>query len=176
MAVLALSGSSAKKSINHRLLEWTIAQTGLEVEVVRVLDYDWPIFSVDLEAAEGIPASVHELHARLVAADGFILASPEHNGGPPAMLKNTIDWLSRVDRGVFAMPTLLLATSPGPRGGVTNIQHWANLLPHWGATVVGALSLPRFHDNFADGAVTNDDFAASVRAALAALEGEIEKN
>jgi len=172
MALLALSGSSARASLNHRLIVWAAAQTELQVDVVRILDHQAPMFSVDVEAEIGIPETIQALFDQLAASDGLILATPEHNGGPPAMLKNTVDWLSRIDRKVFARKTLLLSTSPGPRGGITNLTHWANLIPHWGATVVGAHSLPRFNDAFDENGPVDPTFADAVRTSLK----EFEKN
>ncbi|MCP4809167.1 MAG: NAD(P)H-dependent oxidoreductase [Proteobacteria bacterium] len=168
MAILALSGSSALDSINHRFVTWAAAQ--IRADVVRVLDFPAPIFSVDLEREKGVPASMQALYDRLHAADGLILAMPEHNGGPPAMLKNAIDWVSRVDRKVFAMPTVLLSTSPGPRGGLTNTSHWAGLLPHWGATVVGAHAMGSFHQAFGDDGPTEPAFRDEVLASLRTLK------
>lgn len=169
--IVALSGSSARSSINHRFVTWAAAQVP-GVEVVRVLDFPAPIFSVDLEQDQGVPAAMQALHERLAAADGLVLAMPEHNGGPPAMLKNAIDWLSRIDRKVFGKPTLLLSASPGPRGGVTNVEHFARVLPHWGATVVATHSLGGFHTAFGDDGPTNPDVADAVRASMRALAGD----
>jgi len=46
-----------------------------------------------------------------------MIASPEYNSSHPALLKNTIDWLTRIDRRIWVRPTALLSASPGPRGG-----------------------------------------------------------
>ena len=175
MAILALSGSSSSTSLNRRLLEWAASLSGREVELVSVIEFPAPIFSVDLEATDGIPASMQGLYDRLHAADALMLALPEHNGGPPSMFKNALDWVSRIDRKVFAMPTLLLSTSPGPRGGVTNLEHFAKVMPWWGTTVVGHHSLGRFHDAFGDNGPSDATFVEAVTASVRALEAAIEE-
>ena len=57
----------------------------------------------------------------------------------PAFFKNMMDWLSRGGGKIFQeKPVLLMSTSPGPRGGQTNLANMKNLFPHWGATAVFA--------------------------------------
>ncbi|MCO4773427.1 MAG: NAD(P)H-dependent oxidoreductase [Deltaproteobacteria bacterium] len=152
MNLLALSGSSSSRSINHALLlsALTLLPEDVEVTVVSVRDLDAPLFSVDIEKDPGPPASILALHATLNAADAVLIASPEHNGSMPAMLKNTIDWLSRVVpfQPFLTKPLALLGTSPGGRGAATNLNNMARLAPFWGATVVGTFSLPSFGANF----------------------------
>lgn len=170
MGLLALSGSSARDSINHRLVSWLASQASAQVPVVRVLDHEAPIFSVDRERDQGVPASMQQLYDQLEACSGLIVAMPEHNGGPPAMFKNAVDWVSRIDRKVFAMPTMLVSTSPGPRGGITNTTHWANLIPYWGATVVGFHALGSFKTAFGEDGPTDPAVRAEFLATLAKLE------
>ncbi len=152
MKVLAFSGSSSSTSINARLLEHATSRLrpDVAVETVSVRDVDAPMFSVDDEAATGIPTDVASLHARFLAADAVIIASPEHNGYMPAMMKNVVDWLSRVKTGGkwAGRRVLLLSTSPGPGGGQYNLNHLASVIPYWGADLVGKLSVPRFYDVF----------------------------
>lgn len=152
MKLIALSGSSSSTSINRILLQSAIAGLPADVTVqqVSVRDLKAPMFSVDLERSDGIPDSIATLHAEIQSADALILASPEHNGSMPAMLKNTIDWLSRVksEQKFFAIRLALISTSPGRRAGATNLEHIAALAPFWGATVVGTFSLPSFGQTF----------------------------
>ena len=68
---------------------------------------------IDLELESGIPANMVALKETLKQADGFIVATPEHNGSMSAVLKNTIDWLSRIEQKVFDdKPTIFMSTSP----------------------------------------------------------------
>ncbi|MFT7621480.1 MAG: chromate reductase [Myxococcota bacterium] len=175
MKILALSGSSSSKSLNHRLLRYATSLASQEhpIQTVSVRDIDAPIFSVDIEAESGIPADIETLHLDARSADAIILATPEHNGGMPAMLKNVIDWLSRVqsEKKWCARPVLLLSTSPGGRGGQTNLQHLATIMPFWGAEIGGSFSLGRFYDawDMEQNRPTDPDQAARIQALIDGL-------
>lgn len=176
--ILAIAGSSSSTSINKLLLAHACTQLAdFEVEQITVLDFPAPFFSVDVEQSEGLPAPIADLHARIQAADGVIIASPEHNGLMPALLKNTIDWLTRVKSGQKFMekPLLLLSTSPGGYGGRTNVETMAKLSPRWGATAVSTFSLARFHETFdqANGVITDAESAKALRYALGTFEAAL---
>ena len=92
--ILAFSGSNSSKSINQQLVHYAASlQEG--IDVIDLRDYDAPIYGQDLEEAEGIPANIQKLYDLFIQYESVIIASPEHNGLPPAFLKNTLDWLSR---------------------------------------------------------------------------------
>lgn len=174
MKVFALSGSSGSKSINAAFLRYVVSlAAGDDVTVASVRDYEQPFFSVDLENERGIPRDILRLHAQIQEADAMILASPEYNGGAPAMLKNAIDWLSRMPDGAnaLALPVLLLSTSPGARGGLTNITHLADTLPRRGAKIVGPFALGSFDEAFDTDAGEPRD--PQVRSQLALLVAEL---
>jgi chromate reductase, NAD(P)H dehydrogenase (quinone) len=176
MNILGISGSSASASINALLLDSALALIDdATVQVVSVRDLDAPMYSVDVESSEGAPAAIRRLYDHLQAADAVVLASPEHNGMPPAMLKNCIDWLSRVQPGIkwILKPVVLLSASPGPGGGARNLAHLAGVIPHWGATVVGTCSVGRWHKAYDAEAGTLTDPTA--REALAQAMGGLTK-
>ena len=156
--VLAFAGSNSKNSINHQLVQATAKMAkGFEVEVIRLTDYESPMYGMDLEAEQGIPQGTLDLKAKMEGADGFILSSPEHNGSFPAFLKNTLDWLSRAGGKTFQdKPTLLMATSPGARGGGGILVHMLQILPYAGAQVTGGFSLPSFFENFKEGDIIEE--------------------
>lgn len=68
----------------------------------------------------------------------------------PAFFKNIMDWISRTEGTIFQeKPVMLMSTSPGPRGGITNLHNMQKVFPHWGASAVYAdFSLPNFYQNF----------------------------
>ncbi len=174
MSVLAICGSPSSTSINRRLLHAALSMlpAGTEVDEVWVRELDLPLYSPDHEREHGFPADALALRKRLEAASVVVLASPEHNGSMPAMLKNAIDWLSRTPREgrFFARPVALLATSPGGRGGSTNLGALTSVMPHWGAEVLGGFSLPSFRSSFdAETGVVQDADRAAELAALMAL-------
>lgn len=98
------------------------------------------------------------LQEKMGEADGFIVSSPEHNGSMPAVLKNSIDWVSRLGRKVFNdKPTVFLTTSPGPRGGASALAHLLAIMPYQGAQVVGGYSLGSFHEKVEQGTLKSGE-------------------
>lgn len=152
--VIAFSGSLSDASINHKLIEYTHSQvTGLVVNVIRLSSYEAPLYAMEREQDGGIPKPIQELRKLFDEVDGFIISTPEYNGSMPAGFKNTIDWISRMEGKIFQdKPVLLMATSPGGRGGKSVLDHLTKVMPFWGAKIVGPFSLPKFNENFSDSA------------------------
>ena len=118
--IIALAGSARRASLNKRLGQFAAARAcalGGSGVFLDLADYRLPLYDGDLEAAQGVPDSALALGEQVASADGLIIASPEYNGSYPALLKNTIDWLTRIDRRIWVRPTALMSASPGPRGG-----------------------------------------------------------
>lgn len=161
-ALIALAGSTRRASYNRRLLHLASAELealGATVDLVEPEAMDIPIYNGDFQDAEGIPDAVVALHDRFAAAQGIIVATPEYNGAFSPVLKNTIDWVSRVDMGVFRPRLIgLLSTSPGRRGGVHGMGMLAQVFAYLGATVHDShFSLPSAGHVFAgDGLVTEE--------------------
>ena len=146
--IIAFSGSNSSRSINQNLIRAT-AKMREGIEVIDLRDYPMPIYSYDLEKESGLPVQVSRLIEKLLTADGFIIATPEHNGLPPAFFKNTYDWMSR--SGVKYMedkPTLVMATSDGKRGAQSALAAVEKLLSRPGANIVGRFSLPSYSETF----------------------------
>lgn len=141
--IIAFAGSNHTRSINQSLVEYASRQIeGNSVKILNLRDVDVPIYSIDRERNQGIPPEILRLKSMFHNADGFLIASPEHNGSIPAFFKNIIDWLSRIDQNIFEdKPVVLLSASPGAKGGSTNIQHLKMLMPYWGAQILGSFSL-----------------------------------
>lgn len=156
--ILALAGSTRAGSWNHLLLENAAAgarRAGAEVTVVRLRDYPLPLFDEDLEAAGGLPEPGRRLRALFAAHDGLLLASPEYNGSVTAVLKNTLDWLSRGHGGAAPLSLFrgksaaLLSASPGGLGGMRGLVHARAILGNLGLLVLPEqLALPAAHEAF----------------------------
>ena len=126
--ILILAGSTRTGSHNVKLAALAAKElTLLDVDVTRISlqDYPLPLFDADLEARSGAPANAVKLKQMLMAHQGVFIASPEYSASVTPLLKNTIDWVSRVrERGdppyaafrarVFAVASV----SPEPSGGV----------------------------------------------------------
>jgi NAD(P)H-dependent FMN reductase len=175
--ILAFSGSNSSKSINQQLVHYaTTLIEYAEVEVLSLIDFPAPIFGVDLLETEGIPQSMQEFHAKMLGADAFLVSTPEHNGSMPSVLKNTIDWLSKIDGKVFqGKPTVFLSTSTGARGGRTALDHILTIMPFRGAEIVASLSVPSFHANFVDG-ILAEPLHAQLKNVVETLEKSLAQN
>jgi chromate reductase len=123
---------------------------GLEAEVVDLTDYPMPLYHGDEEAEFGPPAGAVALHDRIARFDGIIFVSPEYNGGPTALLKNSFDWVTRVDRAVFKRLLVgLAATSPGSRGARNGLSVMRSMCEHMRLDLVpDDLSIPDYRDAF----------------------------
>jgi NAD(P)H-dependent FMN reductase len=150
--IIAFGASSSSTSINKKLA--TYAASLFENCLVEILDlneYEMPIFSVDKEKDNGIPQLAHDFYNKLGTADLIIISFAEHNGAYSAAFKNIFDWISRINGKTFQeKPMLLLATSPGIRGGSSVLEIANKRFPFQGGIVKGSFSLPSFNDNFDD--------------------------
>jgi NAD(P)H-dependent FMN reductase len=101
--ILILAGSTRTGSNNVRLAALAVKElTLLDVDVTRISlqDYPLPLYDPDLEARSGPPASAVKLKQMMMAHHGIFIASPEYTGSVTPLLKNAIDWVSRVrERG-----------------------------------------------------------------------------
>ncbi|MFL5604492.1 MAG: NADPH-dependent FMN reductase [Gemmatimonadaceae bacterium] len=120
LRVLAIPGSLRAGSFNRALVEAAAAQApaGLTIDVYRELS-TIPLFDEDVELATGGgPEPVRLLRARVSAADGVLIATPEYNQSLPGVLKNTIDWLSRAspEEVLAGKPVAIVGATSGPWG------------------------------------------------------------
>lgn len=157
--IITIAGTNSQKSINKRLLSYTSGLLeNVELISIDLNDYVLPIYGVDFEDENGIPTAAKRLNEVFDKADGFIVALAEHNGTYTAVFKNTLDWLSRTNIKVWRdLPTLLMATSPGGRGGSAVLQAAVNYFPFLSAKVIADFSLPNFYDNFSEEDISNDE-------------------
>lgn len=171
ISVALLPGSTRIGSLNVRLAEVLAAELaarGIIADLIDLGDYPMELYDPDHEVEHGQPPAARELHDRLAVHDGLIIVSPEYNGGPPPLLKNALDWVSRIDRGVLS-PMLhgIAAASPGRRGGQTVIEVWKLLYDHMGLDAhPGRISLGHAADAFGPGGLARPDDAAMLAAYL----------
>ncbi len=97
--ILVFAGSLRTGALSGRLAALAakeIALADADVSHVSLADYPLPIYDGDLEQEKGLPENAARF-ARLIAAhDGVFIATPEYNHSLPPLLKNTLDWVSRV--------------------------------------------------------------------------------
>lgn len=140
MKVLVFAGSTRIASHNRKLAREvaTIARDkGAEVTHLELGDYEIPMYNADLEA-KGTPPDVMKLKQLFFEHPAWIICTPEYNASYPALLKNTLDWLSspvkndpvwsddfRFSRGKVVG---VLSASPGALGGLRSQSHLVPLL------------------------------------------------
>jgi chromate reductase, NAD(P)H dehydrogenase (quinone) len=136
--VLVLAGSIRTGSFNARLAALAakeIARAEAEVTRISLLDYPLPLYDGDLEARSGPPENAVKLKRMFCAHNGVFIASPEYNASVTPMLKNAVDWISRVREHreaplaayrnrVFALG----AASNGTYGGMRSIMALRHVL------------------------------------------------
>lgn len=142
--IVGLSGSLRKGSLNTSLLHAAaeVAPAGCTVAIESIREI--PLYDADLEAASP-PAAVTTLQARIDAADGLLLVSPEYNNSIPGVFKNAIDWVSSFpsggDRIFRGLPVGLTGASPGAFGTLSAQTAWLpvfralSVKPYLGATL-----------------------------------------
>ncbi|EKF73408.1 chromate reductase [Alcanivorax hongdengensis A-11-3] len=128
MKVIAFAGSLRKGSFNHGLVRAAreLAPAGMDI-----IDADIsaiPLYNGD-EDGDNRPAAVTALADKVKAADAVLFATPEYNYSIPGVLKNTIDWLSRVPGGIFAgKPAAIMGASMGGMGTSRSQYHLRQVL------------------------------------------------
>lgn len=118
------SGSLRKDSFNTKLLHLAAKYLSCPPStIVSLNDLSLPLYSGDIEAV-AIPDGAQKLAHIIHQAQAIIIASPEYNYGISGVLKNTIDWLSRVrPMPLKQKPLLLMAASPGQIAGIRGLWH-----------------------------------------------------
>ena len=157
--IIAFAGSNSKTSINKQLASYTATLVdGAETKVLDLNDFELPLYGIDYENEHGIPDNAQKFLKYIEETDGIILSLAEHNGAYATVFKNIFDWMSRINSKLWSdKPMLLMATSPGGRGGATVLEIAKGRFPYMGANIVGVFSLPSFSDNFENGKIINGE-------------------
>jgi chromate reductase len=150
MKIIAFGASPSKNSINKKLATYAASLfTNAEVEILDLNNFQMPLFTVDLEAEIGQHELAKAFLAKIESADFLVVSLAENNGNYSAAFKNIFDWCSRITPKVFQeKPMLLLATSPGARGGASVLEIAKTAFPRYGADIKATFSLPNFNANF----------------------------
>src|SRR6187551_2526077 len=146
--ILVFAGSTRTGSFNARLAALAakeLALAGADVTRISLVDYPMPLYDADTEAQSGQPENALKLKRMMMTHQGAFIASPEYNASVTPLLKNTIDWVSRVrERGeppltVFKnRPFALGGASDSPYGAVRSLMALRQVLE----LGCGALVLP----------------------------------
>lgn len=164
--IVALGASNSKNSINKKLATFAANQVeNAEVNILDLNDFEMPIYGIDKEMESGIPTLAHDFKAHLKNSDGIIISFAEHNGAYSAAFKNIMDWISRIEKDVWeSKPMLLMATSPGGRGGSSVLDIAVNKFKFMNTNTIASFSLPSFGQNFSDeDGISNDELLTSFK-------------
>jgi len=163
LKILVIPGSLRSGSHNVKLAAvaaYEFARAGAEVTRISLGDFPLPIYDGDLQARSGVPKNAVNLKRMIASHHGVLLVTPEYNSSVPPLVKNTIDWITRVQdanesRGqVFReKPFAIAAASESRLGGSRALSALRLILSACQATVIpGQLAL-----SFADQAYDDMD-------------------
>jgi chromate reductase len=118
----AFCGSLRKASFNRMALHAFIERAPKDVTIETIEIGDWPLYNADIQA-QGFPDKVQAAQKTMLAADGLLLVTPEYNYGTSGVLKNAIDWLSRMTPQPFAARTIGMFGASGGLLGTARAQY-----------------------------------------------------
>ena len=171
MALLGICGALRAGSFNQKLLKEAGRLYGSEVELGNLR---LPLYDGDLEANEGIPAEVQTLADQIDRAEAVLIATPEYNQGISGVLKNALDWVSRVEGNPWkGKPVALMSAAAGRTGGaraqfnlrLSMVQFRANIIP--GPEVLVASASQHFHE---DGTLMSDRYIKALQELMDQLK------
>ena len=146
LKILVIPGSLRTGSHNARLAAaagYQFAQAGAEVTRISLSDFPLPIYDGDLQSKSGVPKHAINLKRMMAAHHGVLIVTPEYNSSVPPLVKNVIDWVSRVQDvnetryQVFrGRPFAIAAASESRLGGVRCLAALRLILSACQATVI----------------------------------------
>ena len=146
LKILVIPGSLRTGSLNARLAAtaaYEFTQAGADVTRISLADFPLPIYDGDLQSKSGVPKNAVNLKRMMSAHHGVLIVTPEYNSSVPPLVKNTIDWVSRVQDGqesrgqIFReRPFAIAAASEGRLGGTRALAALRLILSACHATVI----------------------------------------
>jgi len=185
--ILVFGGSLRRDSYNQKLAAIAadnVRAAGSEVTLLALRDYPLPLFDGDLEDASGLPENARTLKAIFRDHHGLIIASPEYNSSVTAVLKNTIDWVSRTETddepelsALSGKTAALCSASPGALGGLRGLVHLRSILGNLGIVVLPQqISVSKAFDAFnEDGSLVDARQAKRIHDLAATLVQHLTK-
>ena len=136
--ILVFAGSTRSGAFSGRTADAAmkeLAIQGADVTRISLGDYPLPILDQDLEREKGIPENAMRLGRQIAVHDGMLIASPEYNSSIPPLLKNALDWVSRIRRDNVrpfdpyrGKVAALCSSSNGNFAGVRALYHLRSVL------------------------------------------------
>lgn len=174
--ILAFAGSTRNASYNKQLVTYAVEllkEQGAEVTHIDLADYPMPLYDGDLEEKEGLPNNAYTLRDLFKQHQGLLLACPEYNSSITAVLKNTIDWVSRPQPNEEDLICFkgkictLLSASPGGLGGLRGLVTVRSILGNIGCVVLPQqVAIPSAFKAFEQGQLIDDRLNQALTSAL----------
>lgn len=170
LTIAAFASSLRHESRNRWLLGHAVdalrTHEDVAVDVLDLRELRLPMYDADLQRSAGFPAEVQEIHDRIAASDAVVIANPEYNGGYPAVFKNLVDWVSRIDLLLFHTRYVgLLSVTPGRLGGVRGLEHTRSLFENMFVTThPELLGIPNAKETMAADGTLDPEQQARVEA------------
>ena len=139
LKVLVICGSLRKKSYNAALTRALPELAPPEMKLITAPPIgSFPLYNADVQDTAGFPGPVNDLAEAIRSADGVLFVTPEYNWSMPGVLKNAIDWVSRLKEQPFKeKPVAIQSCSQGPLGGARMQYHWRMSMTFLNAFIFG---------------------------------------
>lgn len=185
--ILVFAGSTRTGSLNGRLAALCVrelAALGAAPTALSLADHAMPIYDGDAETASGPPEAAVRLAETMTRHAGIVVAHPEYNAGMTPLLKNALDWVSRVKQPSGAPSPFkgrlfgLVSASPGGYGGYRGLMMARQVLElGLGAQVLPSMvAVPRAQQAFTEaGDLADQGLAQALRAMLGHFVSEAKR-
>lgn len=171
--IIAIAGSYRENSYNKRVLAVAATgarEAGADVTVIDLRDFPMPVYDADMQEGGAFDEHALRLQDAFNEHDGFLISSPEYNGGIPGGFKNAIDWASRANDKYKMYETIkgktaaLMTAAPGQFGGLRCLNHLRGVFSLMGVHVLPAeIAVPLVGQKFdGDGAEMTDEKMKSI--------------
>lgn len=166
--ILVFAGSTRTGAFSGKVADCAqkeLAVQGADVTRISLADYPLPIMDQDLEVEKGIPENAYKLARQFNEHDALMICTPEYNGSMPPLLKNTIDWVSRIskDGGKPLKPfpgkvVGICSSSEGHFAGIRSANHLRAVLAHIQMEVIAPqVSVPHGGEAFDENGQLKDE-------------------
>lgn len=182
--LIFFAGSARKDSHTKKLARYASeiagSISGIEATFIDLADYPMPIYNGDLEAESGLPENARKLKKIFLESDGFFIVTPEYNSSYSALLKNTLDWISRSeskDEPALAAfdgkVAAISAASPGHFGGLRALTPLRILLSNMSVLVIpNQIAVAKAHEAFDEnGRLKGEDCSGRLKNVVNKLAG-----
>lgn len=153
MKFVLFAGSLRSGSFNKQLLKVIakyLQSQGHETHLIDLKSLNIPLYDGDLESSDGLPVGIKTLASHINDSHAVIISSPEYNAAISGVLKNTFDWLSRIQPlPLQKKPIFISAASSGGFAGIRSMTHARVTLDAIGAYVYPQnFGLAKAHEAF----------------------------